>query len=297
MGSKAWGVAYKKGGVSVEEILGDFTWALTADCSSRLYGLFIAKVIYTCRLRGEVASVVDTSNPPFNGVHPRFIWKESLFMLIKKSVVSMALLLASSLTLQAQASVFTFTLTGPGVSGSVALTYGTSTDARYPQAYEVTGISGVFSDSNNSLGIVNAAILSLVPITHAIPEVDNLLAPNDFSRFAVANGLEHGSLSYDNLFYPGGSPQTASDYPFHGGFFDIYGLLFNIEGGKVVNLWSDGNFLGGPIVYGVAVADKDIAFDYIFNELSVSETPEPLTFGLFSTALLGLVASRRRTHA
>ncbi len=136
-----------------------------------------------------------------------------------------------------------------------------------PQAFEVTGISGTFSDSNNGLNIVNAPIGALVPIKHDTPDPTNLLAPNDFSRFAVATGLSpqnNGVLTYDNLFWPGGSPQTASDYPLHGGFLDIYGLMFNIRGGEVVDIWSGGNLTGaGHIDYGVAVATSATALDYV----------------------------------
>lgn len=131
-----------------------------------------------------------------------------------------AALFLASLTVQANASAFEFSFTGSGVSGTIALTYGTATDSKYPQAFEVTGISGRFSDSNNGLNLVNAPILGLVPINRATPEATNLLAPHNFSRFAVATGLPpegNGFLTYDNLYYPGGSPQTASDYPFAGG--------------------------------------------------------------------------------
>jgi hypothetical protein len=85
----------------------------------------------------------------------------------------------------------------------------------------------------------------------------------------VAAGLpaqNNGFLTYDNLFYPGGSPQTASDYPFHGGFLDIYGLMFDIGGGMVVDFWSNGDSSPsgtGPIDYGVAVATKDLALNYV----------------------------------
>ena len=107
----------------------------------------------------------------------------------KTLVVSATLLLAASLPWRANAGTFDFSFTGGGVSGTVELTYGTATDAKYPQAFEVTGISGTFSDTNNGLNIVNAPIGSLVPIRHDTPEPTNLLAPNDFSRFAVAAGL------------------------------------------------------------------------------------------------------------
>jgi hypothetical protein len=137
-----------------------------------------------------------------------------------------------------------------------------------------------------------------VPITHDTPEPTNLLAPNDFSRFAVTAGLppeNNGFLTYDNLFYPGGSPQTASDYPVSGGFLDIYGLLFEIGGGRVVDFWSNGDFSGtgtGPIDYGVAVATHAAALDYVSG--GVSLTPEPSTIALIGGGLLGLLIRRRR---
>jgi PEP-CTERM motif len=221
---------------------------------------------------------------------------ESLIQMKKNLVVFATLLLAASLPSHANAGTFTFGFTGPGVSGTVALTYGTATDSKYSQAFEVTGISGTFSDTNNGLSIVNAPIGPLVPIKHDTPESTNLLAPNDFSRFAVATGLDpisNGFLTYDNLFYPGGSPQTASDYPAFGGFLDIYGLMFDIGGGKVVDLWSNGHFVpDAPIDYGVGVATADRALDYVSG--GVTPSPEPSAFALLGSGLLGLLAWRRR---
>ncbi len=145
---------------------------------------------------------------------------------------------------------------------------------------------------------MNAAIGPLVPINPAIPDPTNLLAPDDFSRFAVTSGLpveNNGFLTYDNLYYPGGSPQTASDYPAQGGFLDIYGLLFDIGGGRVVDLWSNGTFspatAAGPIDYGVAVATADTSLDYVSGGVSVS--PEPGAFLLLGSGLLSLLFCRR----
>lgn len=203
-----------------------------------------------------------------------------------KLLLTATAFVAVSLLPQAKASTFNFGFTGPGVTGTIDLTYGTATDAKHTTGYEVTGISGTFSDSNNGLGIVNAEISGLVPINYATPEATNRLTPNDFSRFSVASGTQHGSLSYDNLFFPGGSPASASDYPFGGGFLDIYGLLFTIGNGEVVNLWSNGVPPGGSLDYGVAVANASTSLDYVGGGVAV--TPEPGSFWLLATGLLGV---------
>ncbi len=213
------------------------------------------------------------------------------------ATVLAALVAAATLAGEAHASTFSFGFSGAGVNGSLTLTYGSATDARYPDAFEVTAISGTFSDVNNGLNIVNAPVGSLVAVTRDTPEVDNLLAPRDFSRFPVAAGLSEGSLSFDNLLWPAGSPQTASDYPFHGGFLDIYGLMFQVGGGRVVNVWSNGVPPGsaGP-VYGVAVATSSNALDYVQGGLLVTAVPEPAVAWLLAAGLLGvMLAARRRS--
>ena len=190
----------------------------------------------------------------------------------------------------ARADVFDFSFNGPGVSGSVELSYGTATDARYSNAFVVTGASGAFSDP--SIGIPDAQISGVVPRTFATPSPDNLLAPDSFSSF-VSAGLpasNHGAISYDDLFWPGGSVPTATDYQAHGGFLDIYGVLLDIGGGRVVNLWSNGDN-GSGVDYGVAVVTSAQSLAYVSGGVAV---PEAGSLGLLAGALALLGALRQR---
>ena len=195
------------------------------------------------------------------------------------------------------AGTFVFDFAGSGVSGSINLSYGPTTDAKYPSsglpdvAYEVTAISGFFTDTNNGLNIVNAPITGLVPLNNTDPLVDpkpeNLLAPNNFSKFFIGNGNARGRLTFDNLFWPAGSPATASgdDWAtYKGGFLDVYGLMFNIEGGYAVNFW---NVQDGDYGLAVATSEADPAartqHDYLGSGVSV--VPEPSTYAMVLAGL------------
>lgn len=219
-----------------------------------------------------------------------------------------ALGLAATASMPASAATFVFDFTGSGVSGSVTLTYAPNPKAGGPLgtspnifdpigSFVVTGATGSFMDAN--IG-VTTTITGVVPSNPDNPEPTNLLAPASFGHYIVTNGVPGPDgvapgFSYDDLFYPGGSPQTASDYPFHGGFFDIYGLVFTTSGGIAVNFWSNGDFGPGP-TYGAGVTDGTDVLDYV-GDIEVRAVPESATWAMmvmgFGIAGVSLRSRRR----
>jgi hypothetical protein len=218
---------------------------------------------------------------------------------------------ATTMAIQAHAGNYLFNFIGSGVSGTVDITFaidpntgvlpGTSPNPVDPiGAYIVTDVTGTFSDAN--IGISNASITGAVASNPANPEPTNLLAPHSFGWYPVANGVPGPGgvapgFSYDELFYPAGSPQTASDYPFHGGVFDIYGIVFTIAGGDAVNLWSNGD-LGAGVNYGVGVTDGTNVLDYVSP--IAGSVPEPAGWALMMLGVAAVggaarIAGRRST--
>lgn len=225
-----------------------------------------------------------------------------------RSVAAAALVIAALLTSQARATSYSFNFSGAGVSGFMQLTYSPNPNTGVipgnlsPNlvdpigSFIITGISGTFSDAN--IGISNAAITGIVLSNPAHPEPTNLLAPHSFGFYPIASGVPTPGggtapgLSYDGLFYPGGSPQVANDYPFHGGFLDIYGMVFTISGGRAVNFWSDGDF-GRGATYGAAVTDGRTLLDYADPGV-IATVPEPSSMWLLGVGLFAALAWRRR---
>lgn len=205
---------------------------------------------------------------------------------------ALSLLAISAFALNAQANSVNFSFSGSGVSGSGTLTYTQGAGG----AGAITGITGTFTDNNAGINgkpsIVNVPITGLVAINPVVPLPAEVTAP-DFSRFAVAGGVPgtppSNSLSYDNTFYPDGSPVVCTDYPFSGGFLDVYGVLFTLSDGHVVGLWSNGDQPSG-LSYGVAVADASNTYDYVSGgvDASVSAVPLPAAAWMGLSTLAGL---------
>lgn len=168
----------------------------------------------------------------------------------------------------------------------------------------VTAASGMFN---------GVAITGVRPIGAQVEPSAHEYVPASLTRLA-ATGSD--GVTYDNLFYSGGSPLTClwyfgtdsdgniithAKYPFAGGFLDPYGLLFTLDGGSLLNLWSNGHGIPGtgpgPLNYGVTLImqqeDGTFAeYDGIFSGATAS-VPAPGFVWLFGATLVGVFGWRR----
>jgi hypothetical protein len=197
----------------------------------------------------------------------------------------------------ASADTFSFSFSGGGITSSGTLTAVLAPDNTSgvvtPGTYEVTGITGTFSDTN--VGISGTITGLYAPISYV-----TVLAATGSNPVAFTSG----GLSYDDLFFPlGNSPADCPGYPFSGGDFDILGVAFDVSGGSVGEFFSNGVIPGhsGPVY---AAADVNAA-GLLDNPNaggdsgpvgvlgSFTATPEPGTLFLLGGGLAAAAAMRR----
>lgn len=222
-----------------------------------------------------------------------------------------AILAMAGLASNAGATVVRINFSGAVGSGHADLTLGPAdssdvVDASHPPQ-AITGATGSFN---------GVTITGLQPLNHAAPPPGEVL-PGSYSLFSIPGYGDHGGVSYDNLFYPNGSPEIClvdgtPVYPFFGGFLDLMGVMFTLDNGNFLDLWSFGvvdpaagifpPFVSG-LTYGLKLIQPNDAGAYEVLDLapfataSIVSVPEPEFLWLLGAGLIGLLAWRRRAEA
>jgi len=193
----------------------------------------------------------------------------------------------------ARADTATFSFSGGGITSAGTLTIVSAPDntsgVSTPGTYEITGITGTFTDTNDG---VSGSITGLYsPISYTTGET-------------TGPAFTSAGLSYDDLFFvKANSPADCPGYPFGGGYFDVYGVAFSLSNGDVGEFFSNGVLPGNPNpVYAAADASSTVILDEP-NAGSTTQpngilgsftTPEPSSMLLLSSGLVGLGFMKRK---
>lgn len=210
----------------------------------------------------------------------------------------------------ASASVVRIHFSGAPGSGYADLTLGAADSSDLIDASHaplaITNATGTFG------GATITGVLAPNPIP---PPPGETLIPGSYSLFSIPGYGDHDGVTYDNLFYPNGSPQICYIdglgfvFPFSGGMFDLLGVMFTLDNGNFLDLWSFGvvdpnagifpPFLSG-LTYGMKVIQPNAAGGYdvlAFPPFASVSVPEPDFLWLFGVAAFALLAWRRAVEA
>lgn len=224
---------------------------------------------------------------------------------IKSGMLAAAMLVMFAFGPYASASVVRIHFSGTMGSGHADLTLGATDPA---DVIDTTKLPLTIMDAN---GVFNGALITGVrAINHAAPPPGEVL-PASYSLFSIPGHGDNDGVTYDNLFYPYGSPEIClvngtPVYPFSGGFLDLMGVMFTLDNGNFVDLWSFGDtppgFAGpswaGGLLYGISVIQPTAdGYEVVGGPpFASASVPEPNFLWLFGAVMLGFFAWRRRVE-
>ena len=190
---------------------------------------------------------------------------------------SAALLLAACALCLSQARASTiqdnFTVTGSGISASGTLTLTPTANAGVD---DITNITGTFSTTNS--GGFSGAITGLNP-----------------GSYSATNPTSEPLSVFDNLFYPGAASASCSGYT-TAGLVDYCGLDFLVAGGYEANVYANnvaqGYLISDGLSGGSVYLDSNAPVSFT---VTASAVPEPSTWMLTATGLLGAFGAARRS--